>query len=269
VIDIHNHILPGLDDGASDWEQSIAMARIAVKDGITEIVCTPHWVPGKYDNTRKIILDRFSEFKTRLSEHGIPLTVYPGAELRLDATLPERLRTSELLTINDGGVYILIELPEETLPDNLEDFLWQLQLLNFTPVISHVERNAALRKDPMRLFRWVEMGILTQVTAASLLAEFSEDIRDHAFRLLSHRMVHMIVTDSHGLRMRIPQLSAACAVLKDIVGPEISREMIYDIPKRIIEGKPVTAADPLPFHKESSRLSFWKQLFSGGTKVQS
>jgi len=262
LIDIHNHILPGLDDGASGWEQSLAMARVAVEDGITEIVCTPHWVPGKYENTRALILERFSEFTTLLAEHNIPLAAYPGAELRLDASLPQRIRAGELLTLNDGGSYILVELPEEALPRNIEDFFWQLQLQNFKPVISHVERNSALRQDPARLCRWVETGILTQITAASILAEFSTDIRDFAIQLLEHRMVHMVVTDSHGLRMRIPQLSGACKVVEEILGADIAHEMTHEIPKLIIEGKSVTTADPVPLRKEPARSYFWKRMFS-------
>ena len=262
MIDLHNHILPGLDDGASSWEQSLAMARVAAEDGISEIVCTPHWVPGKYENTRTAVLERFSEFKTLLYEHNIPLTVYPGAELRLDANLPEKISKKELLTINDGSPYVLIELPEEALPDNLEDFFWQLQLRNYKPIISHVERNAALIKDPMRLFRWVEMGILTQITAASISSGFSKDVYDFAVRLLSHRMVHMVVTDSHGLRMRSPQLSGARKALEDLLGADIAHKMTHEIPELIIQGKPVLTADPIPFRKESTRFSFWKRIFT-------
>lgn len=262
MIDLHNHILPGLDDGATDWEQSLAMARVAAEDGISDIVCTPHWVPGKYENTRTTVLERFAEFKARLSEHNIPLAIYPGAELRLDAGLPEKISSGELLTINDGSPYILIELPEGALPHNLEDFLWQLQLKNYKPILSHVERNPALIKDPMRLFRWVEMGILTQVTAASILSGFSEDIHDFAVLLLTHRMAHMIVTDSHGLRMRVPQLSGARKVIEDMLGPDAAHEMTHDIPKLIIQGKPVSTADPMPPRKELARFPLWKRMFS-------
>jgi protein-tyrosine phosphatase len=262
LIDIHNHILPGLDDGAGSWNQSIAMARVAVEDGISEIVCTPHWVPGKYENTRPIILERFAEFRIHLMEHNIPLTVHPGAELRLDASLPEKIPAGELLTINDGGSYALIELPEEALPGNIEDFFWRLQLQKIKLIISHVERNAALRQDPNRLCRWVETGILTQITAASLLEEFSADIRDFSLQLLEHRMVHMVVSDSHGLRMRTPKLSGARKVIEEMLGRDMAHQITLEIPKRIIQGKSVTTADPVPFEKERPRSRFWKRMFS-------
>lgn len=262
MIDIHSHILPGIDDGASNWEQSLTMARVAVEDGITEMVCTPHWVLGKYENTRPVILEALAEFKNRLAEQNIPLTVFPGAELRLDISLPQRIKDGELLTINDGGSYALIELPEEALPKNLEEFFWQLQLKNIKPIIGHVERNSALHQDPERLYRWVETGILTQITAASVLEEFTIDIRNFAIQLLERRMVHMVVTDSHGLRARTPKLSDAYKVIGDIMGQEIAHDMTHEIPKRIIQGKSIITADPLPPKKSSSRSFSFKRFFS-------
>jgi tyrosine-protein phosphatase YwqE len=179
VIDMHSHILPGLDDGAADWEQAIAMARVAVNDGITEMVCTPHWVLGKYENDRKTVLGRFAEFEERLAAEKIPLRIHTGLELRIDTSIPNRLKTGELLTLNNGGVYVLLELPDENIPSNLHEFFWNLQISGYRPILSHVERNPIFRENPRRLFSLVENGILTQVTAASLLEGFVEEIRGH------------------------------------------------------------------------------------------
>lgn len=262
MIDIHNHILPGIDDGATDWEQSIAMAHVAVEDGITDIVCTPHWVLGKYENTRGTVLTLLDELKKRLSDNGIALRLHPGMELRLDSSLISRIQEGEILTINDRKAYALIELPEEALPRNLEDFFWQLQLQNIKPIIGHVERNPVLRQDPIRLYRWAEMGIITQVTAASLLEEFSPEIRDFAIQIVEHRMVHVLVTDAHGLRMRTPKLSDAYKVVENILGPDGAREMTCDLPGRILMGEPVLTAEPIPMYMPSSRPSFWQRIFS-------
>jgi protein-tyrosine phosphatase len=250
MIDLHNHILPGLDDGADDWQQSIAMARMAREDGITGIVCTPHWVPGKYENTRADIIARTAELKNHLDENKIELKIYPGAELRLDISLPEKIASGELITINDNRTYALIELPEESIPDNLEDFLWHLALKNIKPILSHVERQPLLHGNPERLFKLVEMGILTQITAASLLEQFTPKIRDFSLMLLEHRLVHMLVTDSHGLHVRSPKLFAGYEVVKNIIGEEAARKMVYDLPKDIIDGKEVFADDPVPFKKK-------------------
>ncbi len=258
MIDMHSHILPGLDDGAADWEQAVAMARVAVDDGITAMVCTPHWVLGKYENGKEAILRRLGEFETRLAAADIPLKVHPGAELRIDTSIAERLRSGELLTVNNGSGYVLLELPEDTLPDSLPDFFWNLQINNYRPILSHVERNLIIREHPQRLFRWVENGILAQVTAASLLEGFSEEIREFALSLVEHRLVHMLVTDTHSLRMRTPQLSGARKVIETLMGEEAAERMVCGTPGHILAGEPVPVVDPLPFdtHRKKKK-SFW------------
>jgi len=256
MIDMHSHILPGLDDGAADWEQALAMARAAVDDGITEMVCTPHWVPGKYENSREAILERFSEFAGRLAEAQIPLRIHPGSELRIDTSIPARLKSGELATLFNGSGYVLLELPEESLPDNIHDFFWNLQLSGFRPILSHVERNPILKEHPQLLFNWVEGGILTQVTAASVVEDFTTEIRDFALTLVEHRLVHMLVTDTHGLRMRKPQLSGACRVIEELAGPETVGRMVLDTPRNILLGEPVPPVDPIPF-AEAKKRGFW------------
>jgi protein-tyrosine phosphatase len=251
MIDLHNHILPGLDDGADSWVKSIAMARVASEDGITDIICTPHWVPGIYENKRADIIAKVDEFSKLLAAERIALKLYPGAELRLDIDLVAKIRSGELMTINDSGIYALIELPEESIPDNLEDFLWHLALKNIKPIISHVERYTALHKNPERLLKLVEMGALTQITAASVLEKFTSGIRDFAIMLLEHRLVHMLVTDSHGLHLRSPKLSEGYEVVKKLMGEKVARQLVYDIPKKIIDGKDVSTDDPIPFRKKS------------------
>lgn len=250
MIDLHNHILPGLDDGADTWQKSMDMAKLASADGITGIVCTPHWVPGKYDNQRARIIEAVEDLKKHIAEQKIALKIYSGAELRLDITLPEKIASGELITINDTGIYALIELPEESIPDNLEDFLWHLALKNIKPIISHVERHPLLHKSPKRLFKWVEMGVLTQLTAASVLDKFSVEIRDFSLMLLEHRLVHILVTDSHGLHLRSPKLSEGYEAVKNIIGEEAARRMVYDLPQAIIDGKEVFADDPVPLKKK-------------------
>lgn len=261
MIDLHSHILPGLDDGARDWEQALAMARMAAEDGVRTIVCTPHWEVGRFDNRRPQILSAFEEFQKKVKEEGIPLTLYPGSELRLDVSLSARVQSGEVLTLNDGGRYILLELSGETLPDNLEDFIFRFQLDGITPVISHVERNKAFREDAGRLYRLVQSGVLTQLTTFSLLGQAGEEIRKFSLLLLEHRMVHVLATDAHGLRTRSPRLSEGFEIVKAVLGEEKAMEMVDGIPGRIIRGEPVEADDPVPVSRPASR-SFWKRLFA-------
>jgi len=260
MIDLHSHILPGLDDGAADWERSLAMAQHAAADGISEIVCTPHWVPGKYENQRTEILARLEEFRVRIDEAGIPLILHPGAELHLDADIAARIRSGELLTLADGGRYILLELPEEALPDGMEDFFWNLQLEGFRPILSHVERNPVLRRDPARLLRWVESGVLTQITAASLAGRFSNGTREFAVQLLKQRLAHILATDAHGMSTRKPELASARKEVEDLVGAEAAARMVRETPERVLRGESVDPPEPLPFEEPSKGVPFMKRL---------
>jgi len=262
MIDLHCHILPDLDDGAGDWGQAVDMARIACGDGITDVVCTPHWVPGKYDNTRPVIMEQVETLRRILAKASIPLKIHAGMELRLDITIPGRIRSGELLTVADRGVYALIELPDESLPDHLDEFFWNLAMQRIKPIISHVERNAVFRDDPRRLFRLVVKGCLAQITAASLVGIFTSEVREFAAFLLEHRLAHILVTDSHGLRMRKPILSEGLAAATAIVGEKAARRLVYDIPQRIINGQYIDLPDPLPIRRKKTLFDLLNKLLN-------
>ncbi|HOI95415.1 MAG TPA: hypothetical protein PK250_11980 [Syntrophobacter fumaroxidans] len=251
ILDLHNHILPGLDDGADDWPQSLAMARLAVDDGVSGIVCTPHWISGFYDNTAEMVLDRLESFRRKLAEERIPLSVYPGSELRLDADLAGKIKSGEVLTLNDTGRYALIEFPDRFLPGNMDHVFWQLQSNEITPVLSHPERHGHLMRNAPLIYRWVEMGVLVQITSASLLGRFGSEVRKFSVLLMSHNLAHILATDAHGLHVRTPRLSDGLSAAVSIVGEESARRMVDETPWSIIRGEPVRLPDPVPLRKAS------------------
>ncbi|MCE5333664.1 MAG: hypothetical protein LLG06_03655 [Desulfobacteraceae bacterium] len=262
MIDIHCHILPRLDDGSPGLEQSLAMARIAVADGIKEIVCTPHWAPGTFKNSRLIVLGAVAELQERLDESGVPLKLIPGAELRLDPDLPAKIDAGEILTLNDSGRFALIELPDIFLTRNLEIFFWNLISRGVTPVICHPERNGSLLRDPMPLFRWVEMGALLQVTGSAITGGFGPEVRRFARFLLKYRLAHVLATDAHDTRMRAPALSRAVAEATEILGRKTALRMVSEIPGRILSGERVTPPSPLPLVKCRDTASISRKIFS-------
>jgi protein-tyrosine phosphatase len=262
MFDLHNHCLPGLDDGALDWEESLAMARIAVEDGIEGVVCTPHWARGLFENNRNDILSAVAAFKGKLEAHKIPLRVYPGSEILLDFDLYTAIEAGEILTINDSGRFVLIELTPEVLPLNIDHLFWELQTKQIRPIISHPERNRALWREPERLYKWTEMGVLAQVTAASLLGGFGDTVQGFTQMLLKHRMAHVIATDSHGPGMRPPRLSRAFEAAAKIVGEETASLMVRENPMRIIHGEAVSVPEPVPLKGADSGASFWNRSFS-------
>ncbi|RDV84794.1 tyrosine-protein phosphatase [Ammonifex thiophilus] len=148
MIDIHTHILPGLDDGAEDLEEALSMARLALADGVTALVATPHVIRGSFFPSRQEILETVSLLNERLAEQGLPLRVLPGAEYRLEPDLPERLAKGELVPLNDAGRYLLVELPSTFVPPYAERVLYELQLQGVTPILAHPERNAELCRRP-------------------------------------------------------------------------------------------------------------------------
>ena len=147
MIDIHSHILPGIDDGPAGMEESLKMARIAVEDGIHTIVATPHCLNGIYSNRRSDILSACAGLNRVLKEHQVPLEILPGSEARLCLEILDELEKGRLMTINDAGRYISVELPDQFIPDTVIAFINRLRGMNITPIVSHPERNPVIQNN--------------------------------------------------------------------------------------------------------------------------
>jgi protein-tyrosine phosphatase len=256
MIDLHNHILPGLDDGAETWEESLEMARMAFEDGITGVVCTPHWSAGVYENSRSAILKSVRLFAEKLHERNIPLELYPGSELRLDPGLIQKIQSREILTLNDNGAHALLELPDIFVAAHMDNFLWQLCSQGITPILAHPERHLLIQRQPERLSCWIRMGALVQVTGASLLGHFGKFTRDVTVQLVEHRMVHIVATDAHGVRRRAPRLAQARHEIVQLAGEEQAHLLTCETPRKILAGASIQPHQPLPI----SGTTWWKKL---------
>lgn len=202
MIDIHCHILPGIDDGAKDMNDSLALAKAAVQQGIRTIVATPHHKNGRYENSRLSILQKVSELNAFLQQEEIPLTILPGQELRINGEILEDLAKEEILPVNDGGKYVLIELPSGQVPRFTEQLLFELQLKGVTPIIAHPERNQEIIENPDLLYNLVEKGALTQITAASIVGYFGKKISRFSYQLIDANLTHFVASDAHNLNNR-------------------------------------------------------------------
>jgi len=243
MIDLHCHILPGLDDGARSWDEALQMARMAVEDGIEGIVCTPHWSPEIYENDRDRILATLQIFEQKLADNDIPLHLYPGSELRLDSRLPDLVQSKQLLSLNDTGRYVLIELPHLHIPKTVDEFFWRLQVSGLTPILAHPERNLFLHRHVKRFYKWAEAGVLIQITAASLEGRFGDPVRNLATLLLKLNLVQVIATDAHDLRFRSPNLSRALEIAARRVGDKKAERLVKKNPRQIINAEPVVGED--------------------------
>jgi protein-tyrosine phosphatase len=265
VIDLHNHLLPGIDDGSRRLEDTLQFLRLAARDGVRTVTATPHMKPGVYDNTRDQILAlvRMVREAAKGDEAG-EVDLLPGAEVYFTADLKERARRGELMTVGDGGRYLLLELPYQQIPLHVDDTIFQLRLLGITPLMAHPERVAYYLEDIERVAASVRLGALTQVTGASITGRFGSRARDFARRLLERGLVHVIASDSHDVRHRPPVLAEAVRAAAAIAGPEAARRMVEDIPRAILEGREVDSAPPPPPPRRGLAARLFRRLRGGG-----
>ena len=185
MIDLHCHILPGIDDGAQTVTDSLAMAKQAVSEGIHTIVATPHHQNGKYVNEHDSIIYQVGQLNDELKQNEIPLKILPGQEVRLYGDLLEDYEAGKIVTLNETNKYILIEFPSNHVPRYAEQLLYELRVKGMIPIIVHPERNAELIERPDKLYDLVSKGALTQVTAGSLLGKFGKKSKNFHCNLLN------------------------------------------------------------------------------------
>lgn len=237
MIDLHCHILPGIDDGVSDIGEAVEMARIAAADGISKIVASPHiggqTLTWKTENGHlsEIIDEKIGHLKRNLSAEGIPVEIIRGGEV--SAFLPPQ--TCELFTIN-GTAYLIVEFPHTHLPVNSRDGIFAMVVYGLRPIIAHPERNASIIQNPEKLRELVQSGALVQITAASLTGEFGLESQACALYLLQQQMVSFIASDGHGAAHRPPVLSRAFQAAKKHVGHKKAHALISENPEAVIKG---------------------------------
>jgi protein-tyrosine phosphatase len=242
LIDIHSHILPEVDDGAKSWEIAQEMCRMAAADGIEHMVATPH-ANDRYAYDREYLRDvvkRLRELtggKPRLSL---------GCDFHLSyENLQGALARPENYTI-DETPYLLVELSNFSIPAYVEQSFTQLGDRGLRPVITHPERNPILQRTPERVLQWVELGCAVQITASAITGAWGERVWRAAEWLLKHGAVHVMATDAHDLKHRVPVLSAARNEIEQTYGADLAKALVEDNPRAIVNGQ------PLPFVPQRS-----------------
>ncbi|WP_192986660.1 tyrosine-protein phosphatase [Carnobacterium mobile] len=240
MIDLHCHILPGIDDGAKDIEDSIDMARAAVTEGITHILATPHYKNGHWDNEKKDILVLVDELQEELDARDIPLTIFPGQEVRINGELFEDLAEEKIQFIDEGNQYVLIEFPTPSIPAYTESLFFELQKEGITPIIVHPERNRAVLKDPNVLLPFIEKGALAQLTAASYIGGFGKSIQKVSKQLVEANLVHFIASDAHNISSRSFHMKEAYRKLEKEYGREKVNEY-QQVTKDLVNGEVIVS----------------------------
>lgn len=262
MLDMHCHILPGIDDGAKDLEESLAMARMYVEQGYDAVIATPHYYKGRYDSLREHNEAALNELRSRLAEENIPLEVYLGNELYYEAGLDLNLSRKTVLPLA-GSNYVLTEFPMSGPRPRITEFAYSLQMAGFVPIMAHVERYTYVADDPSMLIKYIHKDIHMQMNLDSLLSP-SERIKSCARELLERQMIHLVATDAHSSEWRKPDPKEALEALKELVDEDYYKEIVHLNPYRIIENKRLITREPLEVVPK--KKSFIKKLLGLGGK---
>jgi protein-tyrosine phosphatase len=261
VIDLHCHMLPGIDDGAPDREVAVAMARCAAKDGITVTACTPHIYPGLYENNRKGIEAAVAAFREVLAEEGVALELSHGADTHLAPDLLDGVRGGRVPTLG-GSRYLLLEPPHHSVPPRFEASVFQLRAEGIIPVITHPERLSWIEDHYPTFERLVRGGTWMQVTSGSLTGRFGKRAQYWGERMLDEGLVHILATDSHHIDRRPPLLAEGREAAAKRVGEEESWHLVRTRPRGILDDAPPETLPALPERSPApARRPLWQRLF--------
>lgn len=245
IIDIHTHILPGLDDGARTVDEALRMCELYLAQGVSAVVATPHMCDPRYKVSPEAVRRGVEELSEACERRGFNLKILPGGDVRLEPELLEVLEEGRVLTLADTGKYLLLELPLQTAP-RIEGLIFELSVRGITPILSHPERNIELWRKPRRLAEFVERGCLVQITAGSLFGGFGPAPKEAAWRFLRAGLVHAVASDAHSTGGRRPELRRTADLLASVLGEASARTLLCHNPARVIQGQPLEHPAPGP-----------------------
>lgn len=251
MIDLHCHILPGVDDGAQSLSDSINMAKIAIEQGIHKIVATPHHLNNSYENPKQSIIERVQLLNEALHKEKIELEVLPGQEVRIHGEMIDGFLKEEILPVNHTP-YILVEFPSNHVPRYTEKLFYNLQMKGLIPVIVHPERNQEIIERSDILYQLVKKGALTQITAASICGDFGKKIRNFSLQLVEANLTHFIASDAHNITNRGFKMREAFGV----IGQKYGNEMVY-----YFEENAALVTEGMQVYKEEPERIKKKRLF--------
>ena len=236
MIDLHNHILPGIDDGPATLKESLELAEIAAKDGIQHIVVTPHIHPGRYDNQINTIQPVLNSLQQALVEQEIPLTLSMGAEIRISTEILTMIPADKIPYLGSwkGEHVLLLELPHSHILPGTDKLIQWLKKHNIIPMIAHPERNKEIMQSPDKLTPFIDAGCLIQLTAMSVTGEFGPSAQHCATHILEQGWATVLATDAHNRTHRPPVLSQGLKAAAEIIGHQAAIELVKDNPSTIL-----------------------------------
>lgn len=235
MIDLHCHLLPGVDDGSKSMDISLKLANDAVRDGIDYALLTPHHMNGVYLNHKKAVIQQTQEFQVELDRHKISLKVFPGQEVRINGDLLTALDQDDILFADEGGRYLMLEFPDDDIPSYTSNVIYELMQRGIIPVIVHPERNTMIMKQPDILYDLLSRGCLSQITAGSYVGIFGHKVQKFSKQLIQSGQVYIFASDAHNLPNRKYEMTNAFAKLGNEFGNDYVSKFNENA-KRIING---------------------------------
>jgi protein-tyrosine phosphatase len=260
MVDIHHHLLPGLDDGSRSLDMSVAMARLAVAEGISHVVCSPH-ANGEYAFDPEGNASKLASLRTRLAQENVPLTLGLGCDFHMSYDNVRTAREDPARFSINGLGYLLVEVPEYGLPPSLTETFYELQLAGLTPILTHPERNPTLAAEPGRMRDWLRGGVLIQVTADSITGHKGKSAARMAHDLLAKRWVHFLATDAHNTTSRPPRMKDAHDAVARKYGPSYAHSLCVTNPLAVFLGKQFELEEePHGLFDEPREPSWWQRI---------
>ncbi|WP_414045816.1 tyrosine-protein phosphatase [Macrococcus equi] len=249
MIDIHNHILFGMDDGAQTKEDALDMARAAQAEGITDIIATPHHKIGVYENFGPKIKALTEEVNNLIASEGISVKVHASQEIRIYGDVVEDLKNGKALTLSENSPYVLIEFPSHEVPIFTEQLFTKMALEGYIPIIAHPERNSELQKNPNKLAELIELGALAQVTAGVVCGQLGEFSKKCAEMMMDHRLIHIVASDAHNVNTRNYFMKEAYETIALKYG-EDAVNRYKENAQKVLAGESIRYVSPIEVEKE-------------------
>lgn len=260
MIDIHTHILPGIDDGAADMDEALGLARAASADGLRAVIATPHHANGSYMNPASEVHRLVNALNDRLGAAGIPLTVFAGQEIRVHDDLLHAWHRGELLSMANSR-YVLLEMPSSRMPKGMADLVHELVIMDLVPVIAHPERNAEVVQHPERLEELIDLGASAQLTTHSLLGGFGKRIEQASWELLRRGCIQLLSSDAHHVTRRGFRMGEAYAFIERTMGEQWTAYLKANA-SCVLGDKPFGEQPPIPGASGGKVRKLFAALFS-------
>lgn len=248
MIDIHSHILPGIDDGSKEIEMSIQILKEARQAGVRDIILTPHYIQDYYENTKEKVETLLPKLQAEIEKEQIDINLYPGNEIYITPEMHQLVKEGIVTTLNNSK-YVLFELPMQNHVVYVKDMIFNLLALGYIPVIAHPERYTYVQENPNMLYELIEIGALFQSNIGSVLGAYGKKEKATALLLLKHHMIHFLASDTHRPNTFYPKIEEVFRQLEKQISKTDIQNLLEQNPRKILENGKIEIEEPIPIKK--------------------